>query len=156
LCDAFILLLFSVPSRASLRLAGPARFYPGIVLPLSLYTIWLLPILYGVKHTAGGSRGGRILPNSRAIVLRQCGQCRWAGRMKERLVRARKPQSNRIYAWRMCQPTQRATNYTARSNLEPAQIFLHANGQSAPRSGALATSAQARGATHRARPISPS
>jgi len=32
-------------------------------------------------------------------------------------------------------PTQRATNYTARSNIEPAQIFLHANGQSAPRLG---------------------
>jgi len=35
----------------------------------------------------------------------------------------------------MGQPTQRATNYTARSNIEPARIFLHANGQSAPRSG---------------------
>ena len=35
----------------------------------------------------------------------------------------------------MGQPTQRATNYTARSNIEPAQIILHANGQSAPRSG---------------------
>ena len=40
-----------------------------------------------------------------------------------------------MYARRMGQPTQRATNYTARSNIEPAQIFLHANGQSAPRSG---------------------
>jgi len=29
----------------------------------------------------------------------------------------------------MGQPTQRATNYTARSNIETAQIFLHANGQ---------------------------
>ena len=29
----------------------------------------------------------------------------------------------------MGQPTQRATNYTARSNLETAQIVLHANGQ---------------------------
>ena len=35
---------------------------------------------------------------------------------------------------RMGQPTQRATNDTARSNIEPAQIFLHANGQT-PRSG---------------------
>ena len=35
----------------------------------------------------------------------------------------------------MGQPTQRATNYTARSNIEPAQIFFHANGKSAPRSG---------------------
>ena len=29
----------------------------------------------------------------------------------------------------MGQPTQRATNYTARSNIGTAQIFLHANGQ---------------------------
>jgi len=34
-----------------------------------------------------------------------------------------------IYARRMGQPTQRATNYTARSNIVTAQIFLHANGQ---------------------------
>ena len=35
----------------------------------------------------------------------------------------------------MGQPTQRATNYTAKSNIEPAQLFLHADGQNAPRSG---------------------
>jgi len=29
----------------------------------------------------------------------------------------------------MGQPTQRATNYTARSNIDTAQIFLHTNGQ---------------------------
>ena len=29
------------------------------------------------------------------------------------------------YARRMGQPTQRATNYTARSNIDTAQIFLH-------------------------------
>jgi len=34
-----------------------------------------------------------------------------------------------VYARRMGQPTQRATNYTARSNIDTAQIFLHANGQ---------------------------
>jgi len=39
------------------------------------------------------------------------------------------------YARRMGQPTQTATNYTARSNIEPAQICPHANGQSAPRPG---------------------
>ena len=33
------------------------------------------------------------------------------------------------YAQRMGQPTQRATNYTARSNIDTAQIFLHVNGQ---------------------------
>jgi len=45
------------------------------------------------------------------------------------------PGQGKSYARRMGQPTQRATNYTARSNIEPAQILLHANGQSAPRSG---------------------
>jgi len=35
----------------------------------------------------------------------------------------------------MGQPTQRATDYTATSNIEPAQILLHGNIQSAPRSG---------------------
>ena len=35
-------------------------------------------------------------------------------------------------AWRVGQPTQRAPNYTARSNIEPAQKCPHANGQSAP------------------------
>jgi len=34
-----------------------------------------------------------------------------------------------IYARRMGQPTQRATNYTAKSNINTAQIFLYANGQ---------------------------
>ena len=39
---------------------------------------------------------------------------------------------------------------------KPAQIFPHANGQSAPGKAALATFAGAPGATHRARPRSPS
>jgi len=33
-------------------------------------------------------KGGHILPNSREIVLHQCGQCRRAGRMKGRLTRS--------------------------------------------------------------------
>jgi len=40
-----------------------------------------------------GSGGRLILPNSRAIVLQQCGKCRWAGRMKGRLIRARTTKS---------------------------------------------------------------
>jgi len=49
-----------------------------------LHTILLLPILHGVWHTQGRSRGGGlILPNSRALVMQQCGRCRWAGGMKE-------------------------------------------------------------------------
>ena len=39
-------------------------------------------MVYGI--TQAGSGGGRILPNSRAIVLHQCGQCRRAGRMRGR------------------------------------------------------------------------
>jgi len=95
------------------------------------------------------------LPYSRAIVLQQYGQCRRAGQLKGRLVRAQTTRRKRIsckgqasacpagppslwypfhrhrhrYARRMGQPTQRATNYTARSNIVTAQICLHANGQ---------------------------
>jgi len=53
-----------------------------------------------------------------------------------------------LYALRMGQPTQRATNSTARSNIEPAQIFLPANGQSAPRSGGARDVGQRRGEPH--------
>ena len=42
---------------------------------------------------------------------------------------ARTYKAKEHYARRMGQPTQRATNYTARSNIDTAQIFLHANGQ---------------------------
>jgi len=36
-----------------------------------IYTILAWPIWYGVCHTKGRSRGGRLLPNSREIVLQQ-------------------------------------------------------------------------------------
>ena len=57
----------------------------------------------------------------------------------------------------MGQPTQRATNYTARSNIVTAKIFLHANGQRPKHASNRQRSRrrQARGATHRARPRSP-
>jgi len=61
-----------------------------------LYTILRLPILYGVWHTQGGRMGGRILPNHRATVLQQYGQCRRAGRMKRRLIRAQTTRSKTI------------------------------------------------------------
>jgi len=63
---------------------------------LGLYTILLLPILYGVWHTNGKSEGGRILPNSRVIVLHPGGQFRWARRMIGWLIRARKPRGKTI------------------------------------------------------------
>jgi len=62
-----------------------------------LDTTLLLPILYGVCHTKEGSGGGRIMPNSRAIVLKQCGQCRRAGRMKGRLIHAHTTRSKATY-----------------------------------------------------------
>jgi len=65
-------------------------------LQISLYTILLLPILYGVRHTKGRSRRGRILPKSRSTVLLKCGQCRWAGGMKGRLIRGQTTPSKRI------------------------------------------------------------
>jgi len=69
-----------------------------------------------------------------------------------------RPGKGQPYARRMGQPTQRATNYTARSNIVTAQIFLHANGQRPKRASNRQRSRrrQARGATHRARPRSPS
>jgi len=63
----------------------------GLLIPpsgLGLYTILLLPRLYGVWHTHGRSGWGRVLPNHRAIVLQQCGQCGRAGRLKGRLIHA--------------------------------------------------------------------
>ena len=60
---------------------------------VGLYTILLLPILYCAWQKNGRSRGGRILPSSRAIVLQQCGRCRRVGRMKERLIRAQTTRS---------------------------------------------------------------
>ena len=79
-----------------------------------------------VAARAAGAReeDGVLLPEKRRV-----------GEEEQRARAATLRQQRQGYAWRMGQPTQRATNYTARSNIEPAQIFLHANGQSAPRSG---------------------
>jgi len=44
-----------------------------------LYTILPSPIVYGIWHTKGGSVGGRILRNRRAIVLQQDGLYKWGG-----------------------------------------------------------------------------
>ena len=63
---------------------------------LGLYTILLLPVLYGVWHTNGRSEGGRILPNTRVIVLHQGVQFRWARGMIGWLIRAQKSRGKRI------------------------------------------------------------
>ena len=64
---------------------------------IDLYTILLLPTLYGVWHTQRRSRGGLILPTSRAVVLQQCGQCRWAGGRKGPLIRAQTTLSRKVH-----------------------------------------------------------
>jgi len=59
-----------------------------------------------------------------------------------------------VYARRIGQPTQRATNYTARSNIDTAQFFSPRQRPTVKArhdQAALAASAEARGATHRAR-----
>jgi len=63
---------------------------------VGLNTILLLPILYGIWRTQGGSGEGRILPNHRAIVSQQCGQCRRARKGKGRLIRAQTTRSKTI------------------------------------------------------------
>jgi len=58
------------------------------------YCYYLYCIVYGI-HT-GVRRGGRMLPNSRSIVLQQGGQCRWSRGMQGWLIRAQKLWSKRI------------------------------------------------------------
>jgi len=70
-------------------LVSPLYYKPSVKSKVGLYTICILPILYGVWLTKGRSRGDRILPNSSAIVLQHCAQCRRVGRMKDRLVHTR-------------------------------------------------------------------
>ena len=74
------------------RAPEPEEYQRGV----GLYTILPSPILYGVWNTKEGSVRGCILPNSRAIVLQQCGQCKRAGRMQGRLIRAQTTISKRI------------------------------------------------------------
>ena len=49
-----------------------------------------------VSSIQKGDRGGRILLNSRAVILQQCGQCRRIGRMEGRLIREETTRSKRI------------------------------------------------------------
>ena len=48
------------------------------------------------RQVEGGRGGGSILPDSRATVLQQCGQCRRAGRIKGRLSSAHTIRSRTI------------------------------------------------------------
>jgi len=86
-----------------LLLAPPTCIARTIAIPLhvncAIYDTPRTPLLYAIHHT-------------RLVSSISC-----------------KGDTVRHYARRMGQPTQRATNYTARSNTVTAQIFLHANGQ---------------------------
>jgi len=66
---------------------------------IGLYTILLLSIVYGLWHTQYKREveGGRLLPDSRAMVLQQCGKSRWAGGMQGRSIRAQTTRSKRTY-----------------------------------------------------------
>jgi len=50
---------------------------------VGLYMILQSPILYGVRHTKGGSGEGRTLRRSRVILLQQCGPYRWEGQYND-------------------------------------------------------------------------
>jgi len=52
-------------------------------------------MVYGIQ-TGGRGGGSRILRDSRAIVLQQFEQCRWAEEMKGGLIRIQTTQSKRI------------------------------------------------------------
>jgi len=64
--------------------------------PWPLYDIGITNIVWCMAYTREVGGGGRILPNSRAVVLHQGGQCRRARGMKAWLNRAQQPRSERI------------------------------------------------------------
>ena len=68
---------------------------------VGLYTRYCIAnIVQCMSYEKGGRRGGHILPNSRAIILQQCGQCRRAGRMEGRLIHAQTTKSKPIILYR--------------------------------------------------------
>jgi len=76
--------------------------YSHITAPLTIissltftrYCYYQYFMVYGIK--TGGRTEGRILPNSRATVLHEGGQCRWARGRRGWLIRAQKRRSKRI------------------------------------------------------------
>ena len=70
---------------------------PVCVLAFTRYCHDQYCIVYGIHKGGGGGWGViYILPNSRAIVLQHCRQCRRAARMKGRLIRAQTIRSETI------------------------------------------------------------
>jgi len=66
--------------------------HPGLA--FTRYCYYPYCMVHGIQK--GGRGGGRILLDSHAIVLQQCGQCRRAERMKGRLIRAKTSRSKTI------------------------------------------------------------
>ena len=106
------LLRYHTPSEASSRrrCGRASRFlwsrcvYIGRVLAVflivgitgwPLHDIVIANIVWCMTYTRE-VEGGLILPNTCAIVFQQCGQCKWAGGIKGRLIRAQKTRNIRI------------------------------------------------------------
>jgi len=70
----------SLEKKESLVMAKRERRFR---LLFGLYRILPIPIVYGVWYATEGLGGDRILRNRRAIVMQQCGQCRWGGAEKD-------------------------------------------------------------------------
>jgi len=83
-------------------------------------------MVYGIHK--GGPVGSRILPNTRAIVLQQCGDWKWAGGMKARLLRAQTILSKRISC--KCQRPVRLDHFWREEGFGPANgehPLIHSN-----------------------------
>ena len=79
--------LYQFRNRLSgLRLCGPAMCAPAPAWAFTRYCHYQYCMVYGKQK--GGRGESRILPNNRAILLRQGGKCRRAGGMNGWLIRA--------------------------------------------------------------------
>ena len=86
--------LYYLSAKIVQAVRGSLLYLTRLTLAFTRYCHCQYCTVYGIHR--GGWVGGRILPNSRAIVLQQCGQCRRAGRMKGRLIRAQTTRSKTI------------------------------------------------------------
>jgi len=92
-------------------------------LTFTRYCYWQWCMVYGIqKRGQGGGGGGRMVFNSRAIVLQRCGQCSWVGGMKGRLICA---QTNRRKR-RSCKRQRGAERCPVRpSNYQAVSLIQH-------------------------------
>jgi len=64
--------------------------------PLAITRYWYYQYCMAHSIQTRVRRGSLILPNNRAIVLHQIGQCRWAGGVNRWLIRAQQPRRKTI------------------------------------------------------------